>query len=766
MLKLSIEKPWLIISTLLVVILACTFGAKDLYFRGDYKIFFKPEDPNRLAFEEMQGTFSKSENVGIVIAPKSNNVFTKETLSLVKQITDDFWQTPLSTRVDSITNFQHTYSLEDDLIVEDLLLELDWLGEQRIALIKEVSLNEPELLHKMISPSGHVTMVNITVRLPDGDQTAEVAEITNFVKQKLAEIEAKDDQHDFYLTGMVVMNDAAQVSAFNDAQTLFPLMFALITVLLIVLLGSFYAAIATLIIVLTSIVSTMGLAGWQGVFLSMATVNAPIIIMTLAVADCIHLVATMRLSMQKGDDKKTAIEKSLKLNTKPIIITSITTAIGFLTLNFSEVPILSDLGNLAAIGVAFACVFSLLLMPAMLTVMPIRYSQTPKQQTQSSDDDHEMWYGKLNQFCLNNYRSLVVVCLLFGGSFTYLSTTNQLNDIAIEYWDKSSEFRQDADFQEDNLSGLSNIDFGIFTNVSSGINDPEFLNTLEAFTQWLLAQEEVDHVSSMAFTYKRLNKNMNGDNPDFYRLPDNQDTAAQYLLLYEMSLPYGLDLNNQIDIEKSATRVVATLENLGSTEFTGFETRAKNWFAENAPHIRITAASPPLMFAHIGEANMEGMIKGALIALILISALLIFALKSLKLGLLSLIPNMLPAAMGFGVWSFISGEVNMALSVVISITLGIVVDDTVHFLSKYQHAKQDGLNTEQSLMFAFKNVSTALVTTTLVLALGFLVLVFSDFTLNSHMGLLTAIVISFALVIDLIFLPAFILLLEKAKNEV
>jgi predicted RND superfamily exporter protein len=125
---------------------------------------------------------------------------------------------------------------------------------------------------------------------------------------------------------------------------------------------------------------------------------------------------------------------------------------------------------------------------------------------------------------------------------------------------------------------------------------------------------------------------------------------------------------------------------------------------------------------------------------------------------------MLPAAMGFGVWSFISGEVNMALSVVISITLGIVVDDTVHFLSKYQHAKQDGFNTERSLMFAFKNVSTALVTTTIVLALGFLVLVFSDFTLNSHMGLLTAIVISFALVIDLIFLPALIVLLERTSK--
>ena len=697
----------------------------------------------------------------IVIAPKSGSIFNQETLSLIKSMTDDFWQTPLSTRVDSITNFQHTYSLDGDLIVEDLLLEIDWLDEQRITLIKGVSLNEPELLNKMISPSGHVTMINITVRLPDGDQTAEVAEITNFVKEKLSEIENKHPDHDFYLTGMVVMNDAAQVSAFKDAQTLFPLMFALITILLMILLGSWMAAIATLVIVFGSIAATMGIAGWQGVFLSMATVNAPIIIMTLAVADCIHIVASMRLNMQQGKTKHEALTASLQLNTKPIIITSVTTAVGFLTLNFSKVPILSDLGNLAAVGVVFACILSLLLMPAMLYVMPVKFKAL-KEKQKSSDTQ---WHQQVCKFCIKQYKLLVIVCVVFGGYFSYLSTTNQLNDIAIEYWDKSSEFRQDADFQQDNLTGLSNIDFGIFTNQPSGINDPEFLVTLDAFTQWLTQQPEVDHVSSMAYTFKRLNKNMNDDNPAFYRLPTSQEEAAQYLLLFEMSLPYGLDLNNQLDIEKSSTRVVATLKNLGSTEFTEFETRAKEWFLTNAAHLRVTAASPPLMFAHIGAANMNAMIQGALLALVLISVLLVFALKSLKLGLLSLLPNMLPAAVGFGIWSFISGEVNMALSVVISITLGIVVDDTVHFLSKYQHAKKQGQSSEASLYFAFKNVGLALVTTTIVLALGFAVLILSDFTLNSSMGLLTAIVITLALVIDLLFLPAFIMLLDKSKDK-
>jgi hypothetical protein len=312
------------------------------------------------------------------------------------------------------------------------------------------------------------------------------------------------------------------------------------------------------------------------------------------------------------------------------------------------------------------------------------------------------------------------------------------------------------------LSGLSTIDFAIYTDIENQINDPKYLRTIEAFTQWLLDQPEVDHVLSYSNTLKRLSKNLNADDEAFYVLPDEKNLAAQYLLLYEMSLPYGLDINNQIDIKKSAVRIMVTLKNLGSNDFTGFEDRAQMWMQENGPDYQMDAASLPLIFAHIGKANMQGMIQGTLIALVLISGLLMFALKSVKLGLISLVPNLMPALCGFAIWALISAEISMALSVVLTMTLGIIVDDTVHFLSKYKKAVDSGSTDKQAILFAFKNVGNALVITTIVLASGFAVLAMSDFAINSDMGKLTSIIIVLALVVDLLLLPA---LLNKLGSQ-
>jgi hypothetical protein len=310
---------------------------------------------------------------------------------------------------------------------------------------------------------------------------------------------------------------------------------------------------------------------------------------------------------------------------------------------------------------------------------------------------------------------------------------------------------------------MTNIDFAIYTEEESGINAPEVQSVTEAFSQWLREQSEVDHVASISDTFKRLNKNMHGDDESYYILPNDRELAAQYLLLYEMSLPYGLDLNNQVNMDKSATRIVATIQNIGSKELTNLEDRAQRWFTEHAPQLTLIAASPGLMFAHIGEANMSSMIEGTLVALLLISGLLIFALKSWRMGMISLLPNLLPAAIGFGIWGAYSGEINLGLSVVLSMTLGIIVDDTVHFLTKYQHAKQAGQNAEQAVRFAFASVGRALWITTIVLSLGFSVLMLSPFALNADMGMLTSIIIMVALAVDFLFLPAFLLVFDAKQ---
>jgi len=232
-----------------------------------------------------------------------------------------------------------------------------------------------------------------------------------------------------------------------------------------------------------------------------------------------------------------------------------------------------------------------------------------------------------------------------------------------------------------------------------------------------------------------------------------------------MSLPFGLDVNNQININKSATRVMVTLKNLGSKDFTGFETRAKQWFNQRAPEYSIESGSLPLIFAHIGKANMNSMLVGAAVALTLISGLLVVSLKSIKLGLISLLPNLLPALLGFATWSLLSGNINMALSVVMTITLGIIVDDTVHFLSKYKSAMEKGLEPKECMQFAFDNVGNALIITTIVLVCGFGILAFSDFAINSDMGTLTAITIAIALIVDLTLLPALLIFVYQRKNE-
>nr|VFJ93702.1 MAG: MMPL family protein [Candidatus Kentron sp. LFY] len=260
----------------------------------------------------------------------------------------------------------------------------------------------------------------------------------------------------------------------------------------------------------------------------------------------------------------------------------------------------------------------------------------------------------------------------------------------MEYFDETFDFRIATEFTADNLTGPYRIYYGLSAGEPDGINSPGFLRKVEAFADWYRSQPEVVHVDSIVDTLKRLNRNMHGDDPAWYHLPDRRELVAQYLLLYEMSLPYGLDLNNRINVDKSATRLKVTLKGLSDKEILALEGRAQHWLAENAPvSMRVSGTSSTVMFAYLNLRNLEGLLFGAVLALVLISIILIIALRSLKFGLISLIPNLLPVAMAFGVWGILVGEVNLVLSGVAVITIGIVVDDTIHFLSKYLRAGRE-----------------------------------------------------------------------------
>ncbi|RZQ79228.1 efflux RND transporter permease subunit [Vibrio vulnificus] len=746
---------WTLIISLMAIV-ATAMGAKNLYFRGDYNIFFDGSNSQLQAFDEIQTTFAKTDNIALVLAPKSGDVFDQRTLTQIQEMTEQAWQVPYSSRVDSLANYQHTEAVDDDLLVEDLLYQSYPLTAERIAKVRAVAMSEPLLVNALVSEKGDVAVINITMQMPGVDESAEVNEVVAYVEQMLSHYRAEYPDVTIYKAGIIAMNHSFAMAAQNDSATLVPTMLLVILVFLTLMLRSFLSVLATLVVIIGAIVATLGIVGWAGMFLHVASVNVPTLIMTLAVADCVHVIASLRHFMRQGMPKSQAIHRSVTLNFVPIIITSVTTAIGFLMMNMSDSPVLRDFGNLSALGVMIACVLSVSLLPALLNLLPVRFSA--KQTAKSSDI-----MDKLADLVVHRRNVLLPLSIVVIAGSAALIPYNKVNDESVKYFDTSSEFRQAADFMEQRIGGMTTMSIAIKTHQSQGIASPEFLEVLGEFTRWLREQPETDHVASLSDIYKRLNKNMHGDDSAYYALPAERELAAQYLLLYEMSLPFGLDLNNQVNVDKSSVKLQLTVKNLGSVELVALEERIYQWFASHAPRYQVVASSPSLMFAHIGETNMASMLSTLPITLILISALMIFALRSWRLGVISLVPNIAPAVIGFGLWALISGEINLGLSVVVTLTLGIVVDDAVHFLAKYQHARKEGQNAEQAVRYAFHTVGRALWITTVVLVAGFSVLAMSQFRLNSDMGQLSAIVIFVALVIDFVLLPSLLMRFDTAE---
>ncbi len=748
--------PIVIISGVLALTLAN--GLKHLSFNTDYRTFFSDDNPQMQAFEAIQRTYTKVGNILFTLSPRNgDDIFATETLTAVEGLTQNAWLLPNVLRVDSISNFQHTIAQGDDLIVENLVNSETKLDQSTLDSIREIAFSEPALYQRLIAVDGGATGVNVTFHL-EGKTIDEVPSTANAARQLATEIEA-NYALDVHLTGSVMMNNSFMESSKHDMKILVPIMYMVIIIITFMLVRSFSATMGTLALVVLSVVSAMGIAGWLGVKLTPPSSAAPTIIITLAVADAIHILVTLQMLMRTGMQKQAAIVESLRINFAPILLTSVTTAIGFISLNFSDSPPFHDLGNITAIGVLAAFIYSVTFLPALLAIMPM------KVRTRSGYIIRIM--DCLASFVIR-YRQRVLWISIIG-SLIILSFIPriELNDDFVKYFDTSTEYRQDVDFTTAHLTGIYQLQYSLRAGNSNGVSDPEFLQEIDAFANWLRTQPEVKHVSTISDTFKRLNKNLHNDDPLWYKLPDNRELAAQYLLLYELSLPYGLDLNHQLNVDKSSTQIIATLDNLSSKQLRDIAGRGEQWLAENTRNGRTIGVGPGLMFAYISERNINSMLSGTLLAIILISFIIMIALRSVKIGLLSLIPNLLPAGLAFGIWGFAVGEVNMAVSMVAGMSLGIVVDDTVHFLSKYLRARREqGFDATAAVRHAFNNVGVAIVVTSLILVAGFMVLAQSTFGINSSMAQLTGIAIVMAVIADLFLLPALLMRIDGPKPHI
>ncbi|MQX51670.1 efflux RND transporter permease subunit [Alcanivorax sediminis] len=745
----------------MMVLILVAAGAARLTFTPDFRTYFSDDNPQLQSFEALEDAFNKRDNVSLILSPVNGDIYDPRFLALVVELTELAWQTPYSRRVDSLSNHQHLQATVEGLSASDLIDEGVLADEQALRAVRDYASEEETLLHSIVSPDGKATAINVTLTLP-ADNVKATGEVVTWLREQLAPIqEANKDKATIQLFGSAVINLALEEAVAGDLALLIPVSTLLMYVLLVILLRSWTGMLITMSVITLSIVAVFGLAGWAGGALTPVAGIIPNMVMIIAVADCVHLLVSFYHYLSEGQERREAVVSALRINFKPMLITSVTTAIGLLCLNFSEAPPYRALGNMAASGALIAFLLTITLAPALMCWLPPGRKSS---QGHGSARLYPVMQKLADMIIARRYLTLaisaavVVVC-------ASLISQNKMYERWYVYYDDSFAVRKAMEFSDEHLSGINFIQYRIDGVGPGTINDPEYLQQLDQLVAWIETQPGVTNVDSIVPSLRRVHRLLNTGSEDDSRLPESRERAAQNLLLYEMSLPFGLGTDEYLNIDRSAARIGVFVHKTDSRTLLALDETIRRWAEGNTPVLSLSEGTGlDMVFAHISDRNMISLLQGTAIALVLISLLLAPVVRSWRIGVVSLVPNLVPALVAYGIWGITVGYVDLGLSVVACMSLGLVVDDTIHFLSKYVLARRElGKSPEDAIRYAFGTVGTAMLVTTVVLAAGFAILVLSPFSPTWGMGGLLSLTIVAALVFDFLLVPPLLLLVDRDR---
>ena len=734
--------------TLLAVV-----GITRMEFIADFSTLHGQDSSEQADIDALAAQYTTANSVYLILHNGSGTLFTPHGLGLIGDATAQAWTLPYVSRVDSLSNHQRVHVTGDNFVVSDLVTGARSLSKKQTEEIEQYALSQPDLLNRFISEEGDVAALQLSVQLPEQGYSAK-AELMAAVRVLRDQLQQNEPELTVYVVGEPVLEYALLEITLDDGKVLFPLIGVFCVVALIVLLRTPAVVIGASTLITCSILLSLGLSGWLGYDLDPISAITPNMVLMLAMADAIHLLTQYVINLRQGMSREQAMEQSLATNLGPIFLTSITTAVGFLGMNFADSTAFHDFGNMTAIGVMVALVLTATLLPALMLNIPMpAMAKEPLSMSQLM--------AAAGNVVVRHHRRFFWLAVIIVAGVVWFIPRNQLNDNLVNYFEPGLEVRESADFASQHLSGFQTFQYSLNSGERFGINSPEFLQQADRFAGWLRAQPEVTQVFSYTDVLKRINQNMHENDPLWKRIPDTREEAAQYSLLYEMSQQYGQDLSTQLTIDHSALLMTVLLRNLNNEALIALQERAEQWLQEQAPELQTPATGRAVMLAHLGQHIIHSMMGGAVIALVLMTLMLCIGLGSVKYGLISLIPNTMPALVVYGFWGLFIGEINMAAAVTFTISLGIVVDDTVHFLSKYLRAQKRGDSTEDSIRYAFSTAGTAMLTTTCVLVGSMLILGQSSFGINSTIAMMMVPILTTALVLDFTLLPALLLMLNR-----
>ena len=757
--KLLIKYRYLSIGLVLIVVCLLATGLTKLTFNPDLETYFPEGHPAVIRYNEIDDMFIPTDNLIIAVHSNEGTLFNGDSLKVIEELTKKSWTIPYSVRVDSLTNYSYVKSVNDDLIVEPFIEEAEKKSIEFFEKRENLVAGEDIIYKSLISEDKKTSVVSIIVDPPGPNKEDQNSELINYLLGFIEPIKESNENLDIRLLGNPYLDYISPRIVKAEMPVVMPLMLLLIFLIVFLMIRSYTAVLATFIVILMSLIATFGSIGLLGNPLNQMVSTIPILIITLALADCIHLFSIYFQNRIKGISSKESMEKSLEMNIQPLILTTISTCIGFLCLNFIEVTPLRDLGNAVAIGIGFAFIFTIFFIAPIVSFFEVKTASKVTKQTRFSTS--------VGSFILKNGNKLIFSITSISFLILLCIPMNELDENPTQmYAEGFTSFSSDTLWLDEKLSVTFPVNF-LATNEEGQVSDPDFLKILDKFSVWLEEREQVNHVTSLANNMKNLNKSMHGDDPEWKRIPENADLSAQYLFFYEMSLPMGLDLNSSISQDRKSTKISATLKDMSSNEFKEFNNEVLRYLRQNNLENMISEASSfRVIFTYMTEAIVNSLLYGLFIGILLITLIIGLFFRSYLLPALSIFPNILPIGMGFGLWGLFVGEVGFMVAVGMGSTLGVIVDFTVHFLSKYELARKElKKSVEESVIYSFETVGFALIIMTVVLALGFSVLNLVTFIPIQDFAKFSVICFVGGLIINFLFLPNLLMKFDKRKFD-
>jgi len=711
------------------------------------KVWFASSDPNIKTLENFEKTFGNDESAVLVIESDSD-VFNPKFMSMLEDLTEKMWKVPEVMRVQSLTNFYWTRSFEDEILTEEFLYSEKIKDQEYLTQKRKEALDHKVIPGYYISEDGKSASIYAFIS-HNPDKAPDYAKITEGLK-KTTENYRDEKGLTFHYMGQPPLSDRFQKVSFDDLYTMSPLLLILVMVYLIFCFRSLIGVVIPMVIITLSLVSTTSLIGLFGFTVNSLTFVLPSILIAISVADSVHLMASFYDEFARTGDRFHACTHTLRKNLWPIFLTTFSTMIGFFSLTSSDIKPVADLGVLAGVGTFFAFLYTYLTAVPLLIIF--NKNQTPKSlKVKVLPEDTVRKYLDF----VKKYRIAIIGSFfLISSLFTYLAIKNEINSDPYTYFSDEDPISYGNRFILNSYGGVGGPELIVDSGVAGGVTSPEFLYKVESFQEWLEEKEYVNKSLSVINILKEMNQSLNEGKKEFFKIPERKDQIAQELFMYTMSLPVGMDLNNRMDLPQQKLR----LSILWSLQTSKDSLRGVEDYERKAKEIglNVKTTGKPILFHRMNSYVVFTFFTSIAMALTLITVIMILIFKNIKLGLLSLIPNVLPIIFGAGALTLLDKPIDIGCAIVASVTLGIAVDDTIHFLSHYNLLRKSGLSIFEAMVKVFTSTGLALIVTTVILVSCFGLFMFANLTPNINFGILCALVLSIALVTDLLLLPAII----------